>query len=327
MSGAVVQEPRLRATARPVIAVPPREALTGGDDDERDPRRAERATRRVLRASGALLLLAAVGAATVPLTRTVELGGQLVPERTVAVRASEGGLLDRVGVAAGDTVRPGAHVASLRSPELDEAFRLADPAASPWALLARRARLDVHAPPAVEQRADGTGDPATWWRGGVVLTEDLDERRGARLGAGGVVVELAALATDGRPDVPLVVRAWAAEREAQRVRAGMPARLTFSAVPQERPRQATGRVVRVGSAPDTGDDGTGLRQWRVEVEADPAALDAVIRPQNNGLPTQLRIGFSVEVAVEERRETLLRTATSWLAARRMEKRAATRPQP
>ena len=320
MSGATTQEPQARTAppARPALAVPPSTALTDGHGQTEGPRRAERASRRVLRMTAGLLVLAAVGAATVPLTRTVELDGQLVPERTVAVRAAEGGLLDRIDVAAGDTVRPGAFVASLRSPELDEAFRLSDPSRPTWALLARRARLDVHAPPAVERRADGTGDPATWWRGGVVLTEDLDERKGARLDAGDVVAELAALATDGGADVPLVVRAWADEREAQRVRAGMPARLTFTAVPQERPRQASGVVRRVALAPeaDTHAGASGephVERWRVEVDVDPDAVAAIVSAAET--PTELRVGFFVDVAVVERREALARTMMLWAHSR------------
>ena len=238
-------------------------------------------------------------AATVPLTRTVTLPGRLVPERTVRVRAGEAGLLTDLLVAAGDTVAPGQLVARLRSPSLDQALR-AHPAAPPvWPLLARRARLDVHAPPWARERADGTVDPASIFAGGVVLTRRLDRLRGARVSAGDAVLDLAATDRTGR--VPFVVDATADERHAQRVRPGMPARVLIAAVPHERPRQIGGVVRHVSPASDAGG-------WRVRIAVDTRALEAL---PPNGRPTRLRPGYSVRVAVVERRETLARTAARW----------------
>ena len=311
----VPPQPTARAD-RPPLALPGRDALrpsASADDRPDDP---GRSARRVLRVAGVAAVLALVGATVVPFSRTVELTGQLVPRRTVTVRAAEPGLLHRVHVAAGDTLRPGALVASLRSPQLDEAFRLADPAQPRWALLARQARLDLHAPPVVERDASGAADPDTWWRGGIVLTEDLDRRRGAHVEAGEVVVELAALATDGRRTVPLVVRAWAGEREALRLRPGMPVRLTFPSVPQEMPRQASGVVHRIAPAPEAHDPSSGdarVARWRVEIALD---ADEVARLAHSTEPLGLlRAGFSVEASVQERRETLARTAVRWASAR------------
>ena len=275
---------------------------------------AERAGRRILRAVGWIGVLAVGVALTVPITRTVELDGQLVPERVMSVRAAESGLLTEIHVAAGDTVRPGQLLARLRSPELDEATRAStghDPT-----LLARRARLDIHAPPWSERRGDGNTDPASLWRGGIVLTEDLEEQRGARIDAGEAVLGLAVLGDDEH--VAHVVRAWAPEREAQRARPGMPARLTFTAVLQERPRQASGVVRRVALAPESGDrpEASGEfnpARWRVEVDVDPDAVATIVGAA--GTPTELRAGFSVEVAVVERSETLARTLASWGRAR------------
>ena len=238
--GSVAEEP-----PRWSLTVPDARRALGGPSASDGPppssQRAERAGRRILRAVGLAGVLASVAALTVPITRTVDLDGRLVPERVVPIRAAEPGLLTDILVAAGDTVRPGQLVARLRSPDLDEAFRTSighDPA-----LLARLARLDVVAPPWSERQPDGAADPASFWRGGIVLTEDLPQRRGARLDAGDTVLELAALDADGR--VAYVVRAWAPEREALRAQPGMTARLTFTAIPQERPRQASGVVRRV----------------------------------------------------------------------------------
>ena len=284
---------------------------------------AERAGRRILRAVGLAGALAFVAALTVPITRTVDLDGRLVPERVVPIRAAEPGLLTDILVAAGDTVRPGQLVARLRSPDLDEAVRTSighDPA-----LLARRARLDVVAPPWSERQPDGTADPASFWRGGIVLTEDLPQRRGARLDAGDTVLELAALDVDGR--ATHVVLAWAPEREALRARPGMIAQLTFTAIPQERPRQASGVVRRVALVPEanTHAEAAGewhAARWRVELAVDPDALASIVAAVET--PTELRAGFSVEVAVEERHETLAQTSVRWLRARTTERVRASR---
>ena len=303
-----------------------RRALGGPDAPKGAPTRgsrssgadaADRAGRRILRALGVAALAGAVAALTVPITRTVELDGQLVPEHVVTIRAAEPGLLTEVHVAAGDTVHPGQVIARLRSPGLDEATRTStghDPA-----LLARRVRLDVHAPPWSERQPNGTADPSSFWRGGVVLTEDLDEQRGARLDAGDIVLDLAALSADGR--VAHVVRAWAPEREALRARPGMAARLTFTAIPQERPRQASGVVRRVALAPETDSHTEAAGEphggrWRVELDVDPEAVAAIVGAAET--PTELRAGFSVEVAVEERRETLARSTVHWARSRIIE---------
>ena len=309
------------ATTEPpqwTLTVPDAARALGGPNDASGPQppvqRAERANRRILRSVGLIVVLGAVASLTVPITRTVELDGHLVPERVVPIRAAEPGLLTEIHVAAGDTVRPGQFVARLRSPQLDEATRAStghDPA-----LLARRVRLDVHAPPHAERQPDGAADAATFWRGGIVLTEDLLERRGARIAAGDIVLDLAAVDADGR--VPYVVRAWAPEREALRARPGMPARLTFTAIPQERPRQASGVVRRVSLAPEADyySEASGEPQaagWRVEVDVDPDAVAAIVG--SAATPTELRAGFTVELAVQERRETLVRSAERWARSR------------
>lgn len=370
-----------------------------------EPERARRSARRVLRTVGALCALAAVGAATVPVERTVELDGRLVPEHVVAVRPLVGGLVAEVRVAAGDTVAVGDTLALLddhalraeRDALVAERARLvaerrygaagererarsagADLARAEAAFVAARAgyrrtaavfrfadgdtetlsegehvALDearaavAEAEAAVEAARYGGTDawraswhvhaarldaldarvhdldlqldrlviraPASLSEGAVVLTEDLDRLHYARLAAGDAVLELAALDGDGTagpPVVPLTIRAQADERQAQRVRTGMPARLTITAIPTERPRQATGRVVRVGPAPE-GDASEG---WRIEL--DPDDLAAITTSTGSvGLPTVLRSGFNVEAAVKERHETIAQTAARWIIAR------------
>lgn len=275
-------------------------------------RSVDRVGRRVLRAFALLLVVGGVTAATVPITRTVTLEGHLVPARTVSVRAEEPGLLANIHVAAGDTVRPGQLVARLWSPELDEALRTAL-AAGP-ALLARQARLDLYAPPWAERLPNGHVDPATIYPGGVVLTEDLHEQRGARFEAGDVILDLAMLGTDSR--IPFVVHAWADGRAAQRVRPGMAARLTLSNLPPERPRQSSGTVRYVGPAPEHPLDVPAPEdRWRVEATVDPSDLAALLASTDPaGRTTRLRAGFNVEIAVEERRETFARTAWRVLTA-------------
>ena len=312
------------------LLVPPASALGAADTETRqddiipyrsDPRPQSgslRASRTVLRGFGAALVTALAVGAFVPFPRTVTLDGRLVPARTVTLRAQEPGLLTDLLVTAGDTVQPGALVARLRSPTLDEAFRTASPIRPPYALLARRARLDVYAPPFAERRPDGNADPASLWSGGVVLTEGLDERRGTHLDAGDTVLVLAALGSDPRRTVPVVVRAWATEREAQRVRPGMPARVTVSALPHTQPRQMTGHVNRVGLAPDPSLPLDADAQWRVEIAVDERSLRTLLQPSSTDIPSVLQIGFTVRVAVEEHRETLAVTGLRWLRARRRE---------
>ena len=312
------------------LVVPPASALEAADtetkpDDiipyRRDcpPRSgATRAGRTVLGAFGAALVTASAVAALVPFTRTVTLDGHLVPARTVTVRAEEPGLLTDLLVTTGDTVRPGALVARLRSPTLDEAFRTASLSRPPYALLARRARLDVYAPPFAERRPDGNADPTSLWSGGVVLTEGLAERRGSHLDAGDAVLVLAALGSDPRRTVPVVVHAWAAERDAQRIRPGMLARITVSALPHTRLRQATGRVSRVGLAPDPSTPLDAGAQWRVEIVADERSIHTLLQPSSTNIASVLRAGFTVAVAVQEHRETLAATGLRWLRARRAE---------
>jgi len=288
------------------LSVPDTGRALGSSDGLGEPQRpaqgAERAGQRILRTAGLLTLLGAVAALTVPITRTVELDGQLVPERVVPIRVAETGLLTEIHVAAGDTVLPRQLVARLHSPDLDELVRTS--AGHDPALLVRRSRLEVFTPPWSERQPDGTAAASTFWSGGVVLTEDLAEQRGSRVDAGDVVLELAAIGSNGR--VHHVVRAWAPEREAQRVRPGMPAQLTFIAIPQDRPRQASGVVRRVSLAPDSL-----ATRWRVEVGIDADALTRIV----GDAAAELRAGFSVEIAVMEKRETLARTAGRWASAR------------
>lgn len=269
----------------------------------------DRTARHVLRAAGLAALFGALAALTVPLSRTVELDGQLVPERILTVRAAEPGLLDEVAVSAGDTLAPDQFVARLRSPALDEALRISPRLDA--ALLARRARLDLHAPPFAARRPDGTADPATLFHGGVVLTEDLPERHGVHLDAGDALLELAVVSAEG--GIPFVVHARADEREAQRTRPGMPTRLLVTAIPTDRPRRLTGSVRRVARPP--GPDGE-ISTWQVEILVDPAAVTALLDTGPSDVPTMLRTGFSAEVSIQERRETLVATARRWLRTRR-----------
>lgn len=91
-------------------------ALRTGSDDGgplRAAQGAERAGGRVLCAFAAVVFAALALAATVPLTRTVELSGRLVPERVIPVRTLYRGLVAEVLVAAGDTVTAGALLARL----------------------------------------------------------------------------------------------------------------------------------------------------------------------------------------------------------------------
>lgn len=142
-----------------------------------------------------------------------------------------------------------------------------------------------------------------------MLTEDLDRLRHARLDAGDALLDLAPL--DAAGTMPLLVRALAGQHAAQRLRPGMRARLTITAIPTERSRQATGRVVRVGAASDDGMGG-----WRIELALDPDPLAQITASTGStDLPTLLRSGFTVEVAVEERRETLAHTAATWIRER------------
>jgi hypothetical protein len=53
-------------------------------------------------------------------------------------------------------------------------------------------------------------------------------------------------------------------------------------------------------------------RWPVEVTVDPEAVASVVGASET--PTELCAGFSVEVAVIERRETLAQTAARWLRA-------------
>lgn len=283
---------------------------TSSDSTQRPTERIGQLILRAVMLAGGLLVGIAIA---LPITRTVELNGQLVPERVVSIRSEEPGLLSEIQVVAGDTVRPGALVARLRSRELEEATRLS-PEYGP-ALLARRRRLDVYAPPWSERRLDGSHITSTIWRGGIVLTEDLEERRGASVDAGDVILALAAIGSDGR--VGYVVRAWAREKDAQRVRPGMTARVTFTAFPQERRRQVTGTVIRVSLTPDAKaargpDEPKELTggEWRVDISMAPDVLRTVLQS-----PAELRAGFSTEVAVRERRETLATTALNWVRAR------------
>ena len=130
------------------------------------------------------------------------------------------------------------------------------------------------------------------------------------------MLDLAAVDADGR--VPYVVRAWAPEREALRARPGMPARLTFTAIPQERARQATGVVRRVALAPEAdaypeASSGPHAAHWRVEVNVDPDALAAIVGEAET--PTEMRAGFSVEISIQERREIIARTVALWIRSR------------
>jgi multidrug efflux pump subunit AcrA (membrane-fusion protein) len=345
------------------------------------------------------VLAALTLAATVPLTRTVELSGHLVPERVVPVRPLHHGLVAEVLVAAGDTVAAGALLARLDGRALHaerealaaerarlaaerrlagaeeaERERAAEAALSHAQAVRSAARADYRRTAAVFGFAPGTealsegehvaldearaalaqaeaavekaryGGTDAWragWHvhaarvaaidarlreldvrlsrlsiraptsidhGAVVFTEDLDRLRHARLDAGDALLDLAPL--DAAGTTPLIVRALAGERAAQRLRPGMPARLTVTAVPTERPRQATGRVVRVGSASDDGAGG-----WRVELTLDPLS-EITASTGSTDLPTVLRSGFTVDVAVEERRETLAHTAAAWVRERR-----------
>ena len=389
----------------PELALPDPAAALGSE-----PELARRTARLVLRTVAAVCVLAAVGIATVPIERTVELDGRLVPEHAVPVRPRIGGLVAEILVTAGDTVAVGdtlarldghalrteraalsaerdrlvaeRHHAGAQETERERAAAVALTRAQASLLAARAAyrrtaavfrfrqeetealgegahvALDearatlVAAEADVEAARYGGAEawreswhghaahlrlldahlrdldaridrlavrvPSTLLHGAIVLTEDLDLLPHARLDAGDVLLELAGLDADGA--IPLVVHASADEREAQRIRPGMPARLTFPAVPTERPRQSAGRVLRVGPAPEDS-----MQGWRIELAPDPGTLATITEPaRNSRLPTVLHAGFSVQIAVEERRETVARTATRWVRARHGERRATHR---
>lgn len=294
------------------LAVPDPGLALSEDGPPGRPRRAGTdAACRVLRGAAWTSIVAASAVLTVPLARTVELDGRLVPERVTTVRVSEPGLLEELAVAPGDTVAPGQLVARLRSPALDEALRTSPRFDA--ALLARRERLDVYAPPFVSRRPDGSADPATLFHAGVVLTEDLHERYGAHLDAGDALFDLAVLGSERR--LPFVVHAVADEREAQRTRTGMHARLTVTALPPDQPRQIAGTVRRVALTPGPGQADP---SWRVEIIVHSAEVSTLLRCVPPDTPLLLRAGFSVRVSIQERRETLAATALRWIRTRRRE---------
>ena len=130
------------ATSPPALALPDPATARGTE-----PERARRAARHTVRAVGVICTLAATCALSLPVERTVELEGRLVPTHVVPVRPLLDGLVVEVLVAPGDTVGPGRLLARLYAPERA--------AAHP-----RRAYVahhDVHTPPTLAA--------------GVVLTE------------------------------------------------------------------------------------------------------------------------------------------------------------
>lgn len=103
---------------------------------------------------------------------------------------------------------------------------------------------------------------------GIVVTPNLDDRQGERLGAGGLLLEIAASEA-----VSAEIRVL--ESEIGDVQPGLPVRFVFSAYPSKR---FEGEVVEIAPAAETDDLGRALFRVRANVE-DP---DRALRPGMTG---------------------------------------------
>jgi membrane fusion protein, multidrug efflux system len=189
---------------------------------------------------------------------TVRTVGVLAPRDEVRLAFKIGGVVDKVGVEAGDRVQKGQRLASLKRTEVSAAVEQASASLE-------KARRDLDR--AKELRVDEVAteeeveDLTTAWR---VARANLDAARfnerfaHIEAPADGVVLQRLAeeneLVQGGEPVLVIgatgegwVVRVALADRDAVRVETGAAARLTFDAFPG---RPFEGRVSRIDSAAD-----------------------------------------------------------------------------
>ena len=195
---------------------------------------------------------------TVELSGAVRAVGTLEPETEVRLSFKVGGVVERIEVHAGDSVKRGQLLATIRRTEVDTALAQASESEA-------KARRDLER--GRQLRADEVAteeqvqDLATAWN---VARANLDaarfNARYSRIEApqDGVVLSRLAepdeLVQAGQPVLVLggtgdgwVVRTALADRDAVRVQTGSAARIAFDAFPG---REFAGRVTRVGSSAD-----------------------------------------------------------------------------
>jgi len=202
---------------------------------------------------------------------TVRTVGALAPRDEIRLAFKIGGVVDRVSVEAGDRVRKGQQLASLKRAEVDAAVEQASASLEKARRdldRARQLRIDEVA---TEEQVD---DLTTAWR---VARANLEATRfNARFAhieapAGGVVLQRLAeedeLVQAGEPVLVFgatergwVVKVGLADRDAVRVDAGNAAVVKFDAFPG---RRFPGRVSRIDSAADPL---TGTFEAEIDVE-------------------------------------------------------------
>ncbi|MFO1407579.1 MAG: efflux RND transporter periplasmic adaptor subunit [Steroidobacteraceae bacterium] len=195
---------------------------------------------------------------TVELAGSVRSVGTLEPETEIRLSFKVGGVVERVGVHAGDTVARGQLLATIRRAEVDTAVAQAAEAEAKAKRDLERARRLREDEVATEEQVQ---DLATAWN---VARANLESARFnaryARIEApqDGVVLSRLAepdeLVQAGQPVLVLggtdggwIVRTALADRDAVRVEPGDTARVSFDAFPG---REFAGRVTRVGSSAD-----------------------------------------------------------------------------
>jgi GAF domain-containing protein len=229
-------------------------------------------------AAAVLLLLAALTLIRWPLRVSGE-GAVFRPTAFSPIRTLVDGVVERVLVREGSRVAQGQPLATLRATTLAadrEATASAVASAERMAALAR-SRGDAAEERLQRLRAESLGRelalldqevglttvraPAA----GVVLTPRLDERIGASLGEGDLLLAL------GRIDT-LELEFGVAQRDILRVRPGQTVRLRVDALPQ---RTFAGTVLSIAQLPHTGDDGT----VHYPVRAAIPNSDGLLRPE------------------------------------------------
>lgn len=201
--------------------------------------------------------------------------GTLAPRDEVRLAFKVGGIVERIGVDAGDTVRRGQVLAELKRAEVDAAVAQAAEAAA-------KARRDLER--GQRLRADEVATEEQVENLTTAYNVALANLRAARFNAeyarieapaDGIVferlVEAGELVQAGQPVVVVgatgagwVVRVGLADRDAVRIDAGTRADVTFDAYPG---RVFPGKVTRVGAAADRY---TGTFEIEVEVAPDGA---------------------------------------------------------
>jgi RND family efflux transporter MFP subunit len=201
--------------------------------------------------------------------------GTLAPRDEVRLAFKVGGIVERVLVDAGDTVRKGQLLAELKQAEVDAAVLQATEAAE-------KARRDLERGRSL--RADEVATEEQVENLTTAYNVALANLRTARFNAqysrieapaDGIVferlVEAGELVQPGQPVVVVgatesgwVVRVGLADRDAVRIETGVPAELTFDAYPG---RIFKGRVTRIGAAADRY---TGTFEVEIEVTPDGA---------------------------------------------------------